>query len=66
MVMAMEYDSLIMTLNTIGKIVTVLSCIICPIVAASKGRSVIGWFFGGLLLGGIGIIIVSCLSDKSE
>lgn len=54
------------TITTLGVIVTVVSMIICPIIAHSKGRSAFGWFFGGFLLGGIGIIIVACLSDKNE
>lgn len=54
------------TITTLGVIVTVVSMILCPIIAASKKRSAIGWFFGGLLLGGIGLIIVSCLSNKNE
>ncbi|MEE0970530.1 MAG: hypothetical protein U0M06_14265, partial [Clostridia bacterium] len=51
--------------SSLGIIVTVISMIICPIIAHNKGRSAFGWFFGGLLLGGIGIIIVSCLSPKN-
>ena len=47
----------------IGIIVTAISMIACPIIA-HKGRSAVGWFFGGLLLGGIGLIIVSCLKEK--
>lgn len=54
------------TITTLGVIVTVVSMIICPIIAHNKGRSAFGWFFGGLLLGGIGIIIVACLSGKNE
>lgn len=53
------------TIETLGIIVTVVAMIICPIIAHNKGRSAFGWFFGGLLLGGIGIIIVSCLSDRN-
>ena len=52
------------TLETIGVIVTVISMIACPIIAHKKGRSAVGWFFGGLFLGGIGLIIVSCLGKK--
>ena len=51
-------------IGTIGTIVTVVSMILCPIIAHKKGRSAFGWFFGGLFLGGIGLIIVSCLGDK--
>lgn len=47
--------------TTIGIIVTVISTIACPIIAHGKGRSTVGWFFGGLLLGGIGLIIIACL-----
>ena len=54
------------TIETIGIIVTVISMILCPIIAHGKGRSAVGWFFGGLFLGGIGLIIVSCLSDKKN
>ena len=54
------------TIETIGIIVTVISMILCPIIAHGKGRSVVGWFFGGLFLGGIGLIIVACLSDKNN
>lgn len=53
------------TISTLGIIVTVVAMIICPIIAHNKGRSAFGWFWGGLFLGGIGIIIVACLSDKS-
>ena len=52
--------------ETLGIIVTVISMIACPIIAHKKGRSAFGWFFGGLFLGGIGLIIVCCLSDKSD
>lgn len=53
-------------INFIGILVTTIAMILCPMIAKNKGRSVIGWFFGGLFLGGIGIIIVYCLSDKNE
>ena len=49
----------------IGLIVNVIAVIVCPIVAHSKGRSAFGWFFGGLLLSGIGLIIICCLKDIS-
>ena len=52
--------------TTIGTLITAIAMIICPIIAHKKGRSAVGWFFGGLLLGGIGIIIVACLSDVKE
>ena len=52
------------TITTLGVIVTIVSMILCPIIAHNKGRSAFGWFFGGLLLGGIGLIIVCCLPRK--
>ncbi len=55
-----------MSITTIGTIVTVISCIACPIIAHRKGRSAVGWFFGGLFLGGIGLIIICCLSNKDD
>lgn len=51
--------------SSLGIIVTVVAMILCPIIAHNKGRSAFGWFFGGLFLGGIGIIIISCLSSKN-
>ena len=48
----------------IAVIVTVVSTIACPIIAHKKGRSAFGWFFGGWILGGLGLIIVSCLPEK--
>lgn len=48
----------------LGIIFTVLSMIVCPIIAGYKNRSVVGWIFGGFFLGLIGLIIVSCLPSK--
>ena len=53
-------------ITTIGTIVTIISTIACPIIAAYKNRSVVGWIFGGLLLGGIGLIIIACLPEKQN
>ena len=50
--------------TVLGIINTVISMIACPIIAGYKNRSVVGWFFGGLFLGLIGLIIVSCLPSK--
>jgi len=47
--------------------IQLIVCLICAFaamaIAASKGRSQVGWFFGGLLLGVTGIIIVACISN---
>ena len=50
--------------TVLGIINTVISMIACPIIAGYKNRSVVGWLFGGLILGLIGLIIVSCLPHK--
>ena len=34
-------------LTVLGCINTIISMIVCPIVARQKNRSVVGWFFGG-------------------
>ena len=39
---------------------------ICAAIASSKGRSSVGWFFGGFFLGLIGIILVSVLPNLKE
>lgn len=54
------------TLSTIGTILTIASAILCPIIASKKGRNAVGWFFGGVFLGVIGLIIVSCLSPIED
>lgn len=50
--------------------VNLIICLICGGIAAAiasgKGRSVVGWFFGGFFLGLIGIIIVACLANLNE
>ena len=51
--------------SIIGLIVSVISMIACPIIAHGKGRSAVGWFFGGLFLGGIGLIIIACLKPRN-
>lgn len=51
-------------LTIIGIINNVIAMVACPIIAHKKGRSAVGWFFGGLLLGLIGLIIVACLKEK--
>jgi len=38
----------------------------CAAIANSKGRSPVGWFFIGLLLGCVGLIIILCLSNENE
>ena len=48
----------------LGIINTIISAIVCPIIAYRKGRNVIAWVFGGLFLSLIGIVVVSCLPEK--
>ena len=47
----------------INLIIMVVCGMITSAIANSKGRSVVGWFFGGFLLGLIGIIIVAVLPN---
>ncbi len=42
-----------------------LFAILCCVIAGKKGRSKAGWFFGGVFLGLIGLIIVCCLKPKA-
>jgi hypothetical protein len=42
-------------------IIWIVSAVVCAIIASSKGRSGVGWFFVGLLIGMFGIILVACL-----
>ncbi len=50
--------------TVLGIINTILSTIACPIIASYKGRSIVGWIFGGFILGLIGLIIIACLPTK--
>ena len=50
--------------TVLGIIITIISAIACPIIARYKNRSVVCWIFGGLFLGLIGLIIVSCLPKR--
>ena len=49
---------------------TLLILAVCGLIAAaiavSKGRNPVGWFFGGLFLGLVGVVIVSVLSNLKE
>ena len=41
--------------------------VIAAVIASNKGRSPVGWFFGGFFLGIVGIIVVAVLSNpKAE
>ena len=53
-------------IGIIGIIVTIISSIASPIIAHKKGRSAVGWFFGGFFFGTIGLIIIACLPKKKE
>lgn len=44
----------------------VIMGIIAACIASSKGRNVVGWFFGGFFLGIIGIVIVACISNLKD
>ena len=38
----------------------------CMLIAKSKGRNQVGWFFGGFFLGLLGLIIIACLPNLKE
>ncbi|MCK5942438.1 MAG: DUF4339 domain-containing protein [Planctomycetes bacterium] len=40
--------------------------IICAMIAANRGRSAVGWFFIGVFLSCIGLILVLCLPDLKK
>jgi hypothetical protein len=47
-------------------VIIIIMGIIAACIASAKGRNVVGWFFGGALLGLIGVIIVACLSNRKD
>jgi len=47
-------------------LILVVCGLVAAIIAAGKGRNPIGWFFGGFLLGLVGIVIVAVLSNLKE
>jgi hypothetical protein len=47
-------------------VIRVIMGAIAAAIASSKGRTPVGWFFGGFFLDLIGIIIVACLSNLKE
>ena len=59
-----DYENIMAIASLIGIINTIISMIVCPIVAAHKNRSVPGWIFGGFLLSLIGLIIIACLPNN--
>lgn len=46
--------------------ISIFAGIICALIAASKNRSPVGWFFVGGLLSCFGIILVLCMSDLEK
>lgn len=47
-------------------VVRLITGAIAAAIASAKGRSEVGWFFGGFFLDLIGIIIVACLSNLKD
>lgn len=43
-------ETILTIASILGVINTIISMIVCPIIAAHKNRSVPGWIFGGFLL----------------
>jgi hypothetical protein len=50
----------------ISLIVRVICGAIASAIASNKGRSTVGWFFGGFFFALLAIIIVACLSNKKD
>ena len=44
----------------------IVCAIACSILADCRGRSALAWFFGGLFLNVLGIIILLVITDESE
>lgn len=57
-------EEVMQVVTVFGVINTIISTIACPIIAGHKNRSIVGWLFGGFLLGLIGLIIIACLPYK--
>lgn len=47
-------------------IINLICAVISAVIASSKGRSAVGWFFAGFFISWIGIIIIACLSNLNE
>ena len=61
-----DLQSFFTTTLTISIVLSVISLILCPIIASVKGRNSVGWFFGGLFFGLLALIIIICLGEKNE
>lgn len=59
-----DYETIMAIASLIEIVNTIISMIVCPIIAAHKNRSVLGWIFGGFLLSLIGLIIIACLPNN--
>jgi hypothetical protein len=47
-------------------VILVILGAITAAIAAGKGRSIVGWFFGGFFLGILGVILILCMSNLKE
>lgn len=61
----MQESSLVVQL-AVSLVINVICLILCPIIAGWKGRSVVGWIFGGLFLSLLGLIIIACLPNLNK
>jgi hypothetical protein len=50
----------------IGLVLGLICAVICAVVASSKGRSAVGWFFIGLFLGLIGLVLIIVVSNRLQ
>ena len=50
----------------IGVLIWILCGIACAVIAGSKGRSGIAWFFVGILLGPIGVVVALVIKEDQQ
>lgn len=60
----MILDTVLEIIFIISIIVSIIYAVVCAAIASGKNRSAVGWFFGGLTLGLIALIMIIALGDK--
>ena len=47
-------------------VIWIICAVVCAVIAESKNRSAVGWFFIGLVLGILGVILVAVLPSPAQ